>query len=123
MKRIHPLLLAFVWSIIILVLSTIGIGVGLPPTWGDLLAWDKLAHAGIYGIFGLLLLFGFSRNLPIGQAILWSLLIGISYGIAMEWIQFSFFPDRYFEYFDILANVVGSLGSVLIFYFFIHKTQ
>lgn len=124
MKAIQSYSLVIFWGILILVASTIGLGVGMPPTWTDLISWDKVGHAIAYGMFTFLLIIALSHTTDLGKSIGLGLVISICYGIAMEWVQYTFFPNRYFEYFDILANVVGSLGSAIVLhYIFKHKIQ
>ncbi|MEO1517925.1 MAG: VanZ family protein [Bacteroidota bacterium] len=114
------------WSAIILVLST-GPGIDLPERWVDLVAPDKWAHAFVYAVMTGLLLWAFQKS---GGSLLsnsgsWILAIFVcsAYGVGMEWIQERFFPNRYFEYLDILANIIGSLlGAYLYKRFLFIKT-
>jgi VanZ family protein len=34
----------------------------------------------------------------------------------MEWVQGAFYPNRYFEYFDMLANTVGAVLSGIVYF-------
>lgn len=43
------------------------------------------------------------------------------YGLFMEILQFTFFPGRYFEVLDIIANIIGSFAGLFVFKFFITK--
>lgn len=83
---------------------------------------DKLAHAIAYGVLALLLLLGnryaSAPNTRWRTAL--SVLFCLGFGVALEWVQYYFFPGRQFEYLDMLANAVGiSLGWMT--YFFIIK--
>lgn len=98
---------ALFWLVIITILSTRG-GVQLPKF--DLIGADKLGHAAAYCLLVWLILFGAARSGRTG--FLWGLgafLFATVYGIFMEFIQLNFFPGRFFEYDDMLANAIGAL--------------
>lgn len=82
---------------------------------------DKVVHVVVYAILGFLLSLAFFRQS--GDATkrlnssLKALFIGALYGILIEVIQGNFIPDRYFDKFDILANIIGSLAGLLTGYF------
>lgn len=118
----YNLVWVLVWAMVILVLSTVGVGVSLPSSWMELFSWDKLAHALIYGVFSFLLINSFFKYYFLPQALFFGFIIGVIYGMLMEMVQYLFFPNRLFEMLDIAANTVGSFGSVLLFYFLSHKT-
>ncbi len=117
MRKDIPFLLgAVLWSVIILLLSTIGVNINLPASLWDIVGWDKLVHGFIYAVLCFLLVRVFlAKSKSLKQALLYAVLTSIVYGILMEIIQFAFFPNRYFEIFDIFANVLGAM-SVYIFY-------
>ncbi len=107
-------------AIVILILSSKA-GINLPESWLDLIAMDKLGHAVVYGALTFLLLRGFKKEEMIGFAgnsHLSALIISIVYGIAMELMQYLFFPGRFFEVYDIIANIIGSLLGLYIFKYF-----
>ena len=110
MKNYLP---AIGWSVIILLLSTRAT-ISVPESWSSIFAPDKLGHTFMYGVLTWLLLWAFRQN-AIEKAIIWTLIISISYGILMEVIQYTFFPNRFFEVYDIIANISGSLIGLLIF--------
>lgn len=86
----------------------------------NLLEADKLAHAGAYCVLTTLLIFGFARSgHTFWWAILYSILLAGGYGVLLEVIQYSFFPRRYFEVWDIVANIIGCLISILVSFFVI----
>lgn len=112
--------LAFLWAIVIYMLSTMP-GSQLPKIeW--LMTPDKFGHAAVYGIFTFFLckagLFYFESAL---KSNFFAAGIAILYGITMEIIQFSFFPGRYFEYSDIVANIIGVLLTLWIIKLFFNK--
>ena len=116
----RPLIYGFLvllWAVIIFKLSTMP-GAQLPKiTW--LMTPDKFGHAGVYGIFTFLL-FSFGR-IFFQSAIKNSFFaagIAILFGICMEIVQYAFFPGRYFEYSDIVANIIGVLITLRLLYYF-----
>ncbi len=110
---------AFIWGIAILLLSTVG-GVNPPRIMPNLLEPDKLAHAVAYCILATLLTWGLVRNgCTFWQAVLWSTGFCVFYGLTMEFVQYWFFPNRYFEVWDIVANTAGCFISILLANFFI----
>lgn len=114
------LLPAFIWVGMLLYLST-GKNVS-PPKLTSLLEPDKLAHAVAYFVLSSLLCFGLSRAFRFDspkQIIGWSVFVSGGIGIALEFVQLFFFPDRSFEFFDIIANIIGSVSCVLLSNFLI----
>lgn len=115
---------AILWSLLILFLSS-GPGVQLPPSVFDLLEVDKLGHLIFYGILAFLIAYAlFKGSSTIRKKILFNaLIISSIYGICLEIMQYSFFPNRYFEIWDIIANISGSLLGILIFKYIFFKTR
>ena len=115
---------ALIWALIILVLSAKA-GINLPESIFDFIAMDKLGHFGIYGIFTAIVLWG---NHKTGRLLnrntgLTAILVSSLYGIVMELMQYYFFPGRYFEYLDIIANIIGAIcGFALYKYLYIKFT-
>jgi len=117
LKGFYP---AIGWGVVILVLS-IQPGIDLPESWLDFIAFDKLGHAGVYGLLTYLLLKGFAKEAKtgfFGNSFLTALFISSVYGILLEFVQYAFFPGRFFELYDIIANIIGSLIGLYIFKFF-----
>ena len=111
-ERLKVFLPALIWSAIILSLS-ISPGISLPPSWMDLIGWDKLGHLVFYAILVITWAWGYQKR---GHTTLrWSIGISILYGILLEWVQYAFFPNRYFEVLDIIANIIGVLIGARIF--------
>ena len=115
---------ALIWSIVILVLSAKA-GINLPESLFDLIAMDKLGHFTVYGLLTAAILWGNRKNevsLTAKTAII-AVLISAIYGIVMELMQYYFFPGRYFEYLDIIANIIGAIcGFALYKYLYIKFT-
>ncbi|GJM33681.1 MAG: hypothetical protein DHS20C18_26820 [Saprospiraceae bacterium] len=66
-------------------------------------------------IFAGCLFYGFRQKMGLQKTtILMAFVICSAYGILMEIVQYSFFPGRYFELNDIIANIIGALLSVLL---------
>ena len=100
------------WALIMLWLSL----TSSPPQLPGVLGWDKLLHAGAYGLLSLLL----------AQALLcwphllhkaWWLasLTAIAFGALLEILQFLTQTGRTAEWLDLLADAVGALICCVIF--------
>jgi len=94
-------------------------GVSLPESWMDFFSWDKVGHFGVYAILTWLWLWALSLKNTINfrQLLIIGSLAAI-YGVAMEVIQYSFFPNRFFEVLDIIANIIGCLLGAYFFNFY-----
>lgn len=99
--------LAVIWSFVLVGLSlTPGKELPVLPVWNA----DKYMHAGFYAIWSFLIfMIRFSKpgkRMSKRYAMLsfWSL---ISIGWTIEFIQGTWIPDRYFDYMDGLANMIG----------------
>lgn len=77
---------------------------------------DKLEHAFAYGVLVFSMLYGMYKSRRT-VARIWPLVVITAsfYGVLLEWVQYTFFPDRYFEWLDAIANVSGSLLGGLLF--------
>ena len=91
----------------------------------DLVSIDKIGHAVVYAILTLLILRGyFTKNAKqvLAVSILISaVIISSVYGVMMEVMQFSFFPGRFFEVLDIIANIIGSIIGLIVFKHFFYQ--
>jgi len=119
-KRFLP---AISVAILIFYLSTTG-KVNLPENITDLFAADKLGHFIAYGFLTYFLLYGYisSGSKWNKNGVRIALIISILYGIGIEVIQKVFFPQRYFEYLDIIANIIGSITGLFLYNFFNKKS-
>ncbi|MBL7780202.1 MAG: VanZ family protein [Saprospiraceae bacterium] len=117
MKAYWPALL---WLVIITILSVMP-NVQLPSF--NLFSMDKLAHAGVYGIFTWLLLHGYLKfkGTPGNKTLVAIACISIFYGVLMEFVQFAFIPGRFYEIDDMLANSFGSILGLTLFRAFFYK--
>ena len=104
---LKPFLPATLWLVAITYLS-VSSNVQLPKI--ELFSADKLAHAGAYAILGWLLAWGVWRSKGgiKSRELFLIFCIASLYGAMMEWVQGTFFPNRFFEYDDMLANAAGA---------------
>lgn len=116
MKAFLP---ALIWALVILGLSIMP-SINLPKTFWEELGPDKIAHIIVYCILALALQYGYHKQGKLNNRTKW-IAVGVSglYGISMEIIQFAFFPGRYFELYDIVANIIGALLSLWAFKFLV----
>lgn len=110
--RQRPYLLAFIWVLIVTALSVMP-QVSLPKF--DLFSVDKLGHTGAYAIMAWLMFRGFRK--ATGRVALWKEVVVIfclcaGYGALMELIQGAFFPARFFEVDDMIANAFGAALAI-----------
>ena len=105
-------ILTLLWAAVILVLSTMP-GQQLPKIeW--LMTPDKFGHAAVYGVLTVGLFFSFAPYWGMASRNLWSsFTLASVYGIGMEIIQYAFFPGRYFEIWDIVANIIGAFAALI----------
>ena len=110
---------AVLWAVFIFGLSAMP-NVNLPEEWFDLFSIDKLAHAFVYGVLTLLIIRGYALgNKWTQRSTVFAVIIASIFGISMEIMQYSFFPNRYFEFLDIIANICGAIGSLFFKHYFI----
>jgi len=82
----------------------------------SLFTYDKLGHAFVFFVQSVLLCKGlFEINNKHSLSIIITLLLSGGYGLMIEIAQ-HFIPDRGMEWFDALANVIGSFLGVGLFY-------
>jgi VanZ family protein len=107
MKDIYALI---IWSIGIIYLS-------LMPVSNDQITFfkheDKMAHVLIYAIQCLLLLSCLKTNQKFRMWI--AIIIAVLFGISLEILQGTLNTGRHFDYFDIIANIIGALLGSAIF--------
>jgi len=104
--------LPVLWAVIILWLSV----TPSPPQLPGVLGWDKLLHAGSYGLLTLLvaqLLLYLSLNLR--KAGWQAVSFAISYGALLEVLQRFLHTGRTAEWGDLLADAAGAFLAYLAF--------
>ena len=114
---------AFCIAVAIFLLSTV-FGAKVPNPIPELISPDKLGHLVAYFGLATSLLWGLDQNKRLNKrsrniAILACAL----YGIGLEIVQYAFFPDRYFEWWDMLANLVGAILATLIIHLLNKSSQ
>ena len=107
MKQYKPWLLPISWMILIFIGSSCQLEPGLSP-----FAYaDKVVHFIEYGILGALLFFAFSKTTSIPNCyplVLLCTLLSVIYGLSDE-IHQLYVPTREFSFYDLLADMTGSL--------------
>lgn len=103
--------LTLVWWLAITWLSTRG-GVSLPSF--NLLQTDKIGHAAAYALLSFLLLTVLSPTSI--RKYFYVFVLAFGYGVLMEWVQYRFFPNRFFEVDDMVANGIGATCAIVFFY-------
>lgn len=107
---------AIVWALIIMVL-TLTPGEAVPDV--SLFDYDKLGHGFIFFVLSFLLIKGTYENLQTtsraGNAVLIGVVTSAFYGFLIEIIQ-SFIPGRSMDVYDAVANVIGSILGLSLFY-------
>lgn len=103
---------------------SLGRGIKLPPLNKEWIGPDKLAHAGAYFVLSALLIYGlYGMNKLSWKSSFFVLAGSAFYGILMEMAQFAFFPNRFFEIYDIIANIIGSIGSLVLSQYLLSKLK
>jgi VanZ family protein len=101
-----------VWAAIILWLSL----TPSPPELPGFLGWDKLLHAGAYGLLAVLVaqfILYLTHNLE--RACWHAGLLAICYGALLEVLQLYLQTGRTAEWRDLFADIVGVCFSCVIF--------
>lgn len=110
--------LALLWGLLILVVCLMP-GSAVPGgKWLGRFHVDKLVHALLFGVFFVLLVFGFKRQERWPDirrhAMLAAMCIAVSYGVFTELLQEITDLGRRGDMKDMLANTVGSLIAMLM---------
>ncbi len=125
--KVKYLLPAFLWSAIILFI--IGIpGSNIPSSsLFEIPHFDKMIHAGIFGVLSLLLCYGFFRQgkKPFSAGFSYTITIAICviYGGLTEMYQHFYVAGRSGDFLDFVANISGSLAGMLFFYYIRRNPQ
>jgi len=108
---------AAAWALFIFTLSSQS---RLPRIPGAFNGFDKVAHATVFGILTLLLLFG--ARFPAGWRGWLCVLVATLYGVSDELHQ-SFVPGRAVELFDGLADLTGAVLAYAASRFFVRLSE
>jgi len=105
---------ALLWTIFIFVLLTLP-GKLLPKEDSFIPNLDKFIHVLLFGSFVFLWCMYYAskqeKDDNLKPLFIRILVIGCVYGIAMEYIQKYFIPNRYFDIYDIVADTLGALAG------------
>ncbi|MEQ9468083.1 MAG: VanZ family protein [Ekhidna sp.] len=97
----------------IFLLSTI---LSVPVQVKDVGYFDKIEHFFAYFVLVIAFLVAFKKTNTISLQASVLLVLGASiYGFLLELAQYSLFPDRYFEWIDAGANVLGVIVGFTLF--------
>lgn len=110
--------LAILWAILMLFLSAI------PPEEypkkGPFPNFDKIIHFYLHAQLTFLLIVGFIKQNRFRflryRAVSMALLLSFSYGIAIEILQRFVFIGRSVELYDLIADFLGTIFGILVFY-------
>lgn len=107
-------LIATLWTIFIVVASGLSKGTVDKMIDFDLLSFDKFAHAFVYCVYVVLWSLALENKYGKNGKLI-ALYTSIILGVLMEILQATIFNGRSFEYFDIIANISGSVIGLTVF--------
>ena len=119
MKKIKPSLIpAAGWFIISAILFTLPGSAFPKENWLDKIWFDKWVHIGIFTVLVALWCWGYpfkKGSIPkkLRKIFITVGIICLLYGIAVEFFQKSFIPNRSFDFGDILADAIGCATGVI----------
>jgi VanZ family protein len=123
--RFHLYTLA--WAVIIALMSFYP-GKDLPRVdFWELVSFDKFMHISCYALLLFLMMNGAmkqyifsSKRFKIGGTVF---MICFSYSILLESLQPILVSDRVFDYFDIMANLIGCIIGIFLYNFVYFKNE
>lgn len=119
---------ALLWAAFILLVCSLP-GYDLPNlNFWDIDYIDKLEHLVVFAILGFLMVYGFRRRyekMLLTKKMLWMfILISAAFGGFTEILQGLFFPTRFADLVDFIADSLGGvLGTILGNLYFKYKTR
>jgi VanZ family protein len=123
-SKIKYFLPAVFWFLLSFYLLTLP-GSAVPKiSWFDKIQADKLVHVGMFAILVVLVLLPMqfrSRSPLLLKTVFAVALVALAYGIAMEFVQEYFVPNRSFDVFDMVADGVGCFSGVLCWKYLLKK--
>ena len=116
--KFKPYFPLIIWVFVIFILSGYpGNYVPKVPIW----QFDKLVHSFVYTVFTICLLIAFHKQYIRGssrfQISIVIICIGIFYGGFMEILQHYIFINRSGNWYDFIANSIGTISGVFIYPF------
>jgi len=125
LKRVGYFIPAIVWTIILLTLC-LAPGKDIPSIpWLNSIHFDKVVHFCLFGGFVLFWCYGILKqeNTVLFRIVLLFTLLSISLGIAVEFMQKYWIPDRDFEIGDMIADAAGAILAAILFSRFKEKLR
>jgi VanZ family protein len=112
LKKIKPSFApAFAWFILSTLLLTLPGSAFPKENWLDKIWLDKWVHIGMFAILVTLWCWAMLTKYAVGTKLralfIWIGLVGLAYGIGMEFVQKYFINNRSFDVGDIMADSVG----------------
>ena len=114
-------------GIVILILT--GLPGSLFPRVKPTLGIDKIVHVVMYAGFAFACLWGYRKQFVSNslaykrRAILMAIIISIAYGGLTEIMQEYFVPKRTGDWFDFLADCIGTVIGATVFYLFFRRKK
>lgn len=97
------------------------------PTMPGNVPWDKLVHFCMFFVLSAVSLIDYyhlhKRNPSTCRWIFWGFIIPVFYGGVIELMQKYFFPSHSAEWWDWIADVLGSLIATILVIIFFKKRQ
>ena len=97
------------------------------PQLPQIIAWDKVAHFGMFFVLSAVSLFDYYRlhsSRPrMSRWVFWGFVLPVIYGAVIELMQKYFFSSRSAELADFLADFLGSLTAWFIALFLYKKIR
>ena len=114
-------------GIVILILT--GLPGSLFPRVKPAIGLDKVAHIIMYAGFAYACLWGYRKQFVTNglnyrrKAIMLAIVISIAYGGLTELMQEHLVPSRTGDWFDFIADALGTCLGALVFYLFFHRKK
>ena len=115
LKSSNKYLASGFWIFVIIGLCVMPTNPDIKLSWAQKIHFDKIAHFGVYAILAFLLM---RDELDLK----WSFMICFSLGILIEFVQHNYLQGRYFEFLDIIANIIGYFAGIVFFNLCKHKS-
>ncbi len=120
MRKYIRYVLLPVFVVILIFTGTCLIGSNDIPNMPSGLPWDKVVHFGMFFVLSFVNFVDYYKlyngNPPLWRWIFWGFVLPIIYGGMIEVLQKNFF-DRSGEWFDFVADALGSTSAMVIILF------
>lgn len=114
-------------GIVILILT--GLPGSLLPHAKPIIGFDKVVHFLMYAVFAFACVWGYRKQYVAHdtaykkRALLLALAVSVAYGGVTELLQEHFVPLRTGDWFDFLADSIGAMVGVVVFYLFFRQKK